>query len=92
HEEPVSVRYNETTATLDISVYPNPATDYVNIGNPSLQFEKAEIVGINGNILRTYAQNLNRLGVSGLPDGMYLLRLYAGNVIFVKKIILIYYS
>ncbi|MBI4649006.1 MAG: T9SS type A sorting domain-containing protein, partial [Bacteroidia bacterium] len=88
HEEPVSIRYNETNTTLDISVYPNPATNYVNINNPALKLNKAEIVSINGNVLRSYNKNLNRLDVSDVPAGICLLRLYSNNCIYIEKIII----
>ncbi|MBI4649295.1 MAG: T9SS type A sorting domain-containing protein, partial [Bacteroidia bacterium] len=88
HEEPVSVSYNKTTATFDIALYPNPATDFVNINSVSLQFEKAEIVGINGAVLRSYNKNLNRLDMSDVPAGVCLLRLYSNNCIYIEKIVI----
>ncbi|MFA4851532.1 MAG: T9SS type A sorting domain-containing protein [Bacteroidales bacterium] len=87
-EEPVSVVYNEENTSLEITVYPNPATNYVNIGYPPMQFEKVEIVSINGKILRTYNGNQNSLDVSGLASGVYFLKLDAGNMVYVKRVII----
>ena len=88
HEDPVSVVYNEDNTSLEITVYPNPATDYVNIGYPLMQFEKVEIVSIKGRVLRTFNGNQNILDVSGLASGVYLLKLDAGKMIYVKRIII----
>ncbi|MGC9331464.1 MAG: SBBP repeat-containing protein [Bacteroidales bacterium] len=85
-EEPVSVDKKKTS--LEINVYPNPATDYINIGQTLQHIEKAEIIGINGDVLRSYDTDLDRLDVFGLAKGIYLLKLYAGNVTFVSKIVI----
>ncbi|MBI4646883.1 MAG: T9SS type A sorting domain-containing protein, partial [Bacteroidia bacterium] len=88
HEEPVSVEYNGVSSTIDISVFPNPAADFVNVKDLSVQPEKAELVSTDGKVQRVYNQDIDKLDVSNLQGGVYMLRLYTGNVIFVQKVVI----
>lgn len=54
-----------------ISVYPNPATDIINIVG---DYENVKIMDINGQFLKINVKN-NQIDVSNLPNGMYLLKI-----------------
>ncbi len=59
-----------------ISIYPNPAADYISINNRGdNDIVKIELLNLSGQILKQYDGNLNYISLSGINDGMYLLRL-----------------
>jgi Secretion system C-terminal sorting domain/Pregnancy-associated plasma protein-A len=68
-------------SSIDIS--PNPAYNYITInGLNSSQIYKAELISINGNILRTETiKNSEELDISSLNPGFYILKLYSNNQI-----------
>lgn len=79
----------DTVLNENVSVYPNPATDILNIvGNDIVSVKNIMILDITGKLVHqgSFTQNLN---VSSFPRGLYLLRLESetGGVL-VKKIIL----
>ena len=57
------------------AVYPNPTSDYLYITGKNATPEKIEIYSITGNVLGTY-QNTERIDVSRLQTGIYLLKLH----------------
>lgn len=76
-----------------LEVYPNPASDYVNIRFKSSNTDKISlrIMDISGRVYKTmYWKNTNyineQLGIGSLPPGMYLTELMQGNYKSVKKI------
>lgn len=54
-----------------IFVYPNPSADFVNF---STNAQVVEVVNVFGQILKS-VMNVNKVDLSGLEDGVYLLRL-----------------
>lgn len=72
-------------------VYPNPATNYINIqtqtpsANRSLvhPLTKINIYSKNGNLIRTYqtSENTSQMNVSDLQEGRYILRIEKANMI-----------
>ncbi len=73
--EPISLV--DSLATLgtsdlkDISIYPNPATDYINILNVKHKIEKVAIFDLTGKQMITDTKQ--KINVSSLPSGVYLL-------------------
>jgi len=68
----------------DISVYPNPATDILNIDS---QFNYVEIINTNGKLVRS-AKNVKAINISQLRQGIYMVRLYQkGKVVKSGKFI-----
>jgi len=73
-----------------ISIYPNPATDFVtlHIDQPEL-FQKYEITNLNGDIIATdiiYNHNTT-LSTENLAAGVYLVRLISFDKIIVEKLV-----
>jgi hypothetical protein len=75
-----------------IEVYPNPATDELNIRQPenNLQECKLFIIALTGEIMKTIDINpvqLNTINISDLPMGMYLLQFICQQKSYYEKLI-----
>lgn len=77
---------SEAEATV-VSIYPNPASQYINLNSqaPIREVLLSDMFGKQ--LLRTNAtQGTNRISVDHLPAGLYMLRLITDNGILDKKI------
>ena len=75
----------------NLTVFPNPATDYINIDVPTSQNPlHIALYSIDGKLLRTQTHpGTNRLSTYGLADGIYYLHIrFANHATLVKKIII----
>lgn len=75
------------TAKGEFTVFPNPATNYVNVKftDKNIHLKTAEITTVSGTKLASY-NNQNSIDVSQLPNGMYLLTLRTDNGSFTSKL------
>lgn len=73
------------------SIYPNPATDIVNITNTeNLSINQIEVYDLSGKLINSQTFNVapvTRLNVENLPSGSYILHLKTNEGIAVKKLI-----
>jgi len=77
----------ESKETIFI-VYPNPTTDVVEINTNSQQNLVLEISDLTGRLISKYDFRSNmELDLSGLPDGIYLMKAIDGHSMEIKKII-----
>lgn len=67
----------------EISVYPNPADDIVNVVGDS---KKIELIEINGQLMEIEVKN-KQIDISNLPSGVYLMRIESSEGIHYKKLI-----
>lgn len=74
------------TADTHLSVYPNPTEDALLIDGAE-QDTPISIFSMSGNLVQTQtaAQGSNKIDVSTLPDGLYVLRLGSETFKFTKK-------
>ena len=71
----------------DIKVYPNPAKNSINVSsNEKIDF--LELYSILGKLILTEDKTTNKLDVSGLNTGVYLLTIYSEKNRVVKKVII----
>jgi hypothetical protein len=86
----VSVVDEVTQPTINISVYPNPVTSLLNIKSDSSDPFRAEVIDLQGNIVREQAfeNGQGQVDLSNLSDEIYILGIYDkdGNKIKVFKI------
>ena len=72
-------------------VYPNPASNYIRVQHPET-INSIEITDLSGRVLEKYSASslLNKdvISLSGLKNGVYLLKLKVGNVVEVSKLII----
>ena len=61
-------------------IYPNPTKDFVTLQvSPDTQFVKAELYDTSGRLLLTAESDVTQIGISHLPQGQYVLKLYDAN-------------
>lgn len=80
--EVLSIENNELQ---ELSIYPNPASDKVNIvsNDPIDNIEVYDILGKQVKTLR----GINEIDVSNLNSGIYLFKIWIGNKVQTKKIV-----
>jgi len=73
----------------NISIFPNPAKNYIQIQANSLDIEKYNIFDINGKIIKqiNYTSNNNIIDISNLPYGVYILNIVTKNTVINNKFI-----
>ena len=82
------------TARIDgefkITIYPNPATDVLNIESGEIEIKEIIIQNAGGHelIRKTISNNQKRLDTSSFPASMYFVKVVGtNNQIFVKRFI-----
>lgn len=79
-----------TYSKVDIKIYPNPATDYIEFQNKNGQVHRLVIYNLVGRPMRKLVANTgkNWYNISELSKGMYLIQLLnkSGGVITTKRI------
>jgi len=71
----------------EINMFPNPATDILNITNPRNDISEIQVFDINGNLIINKNENLNQIDVSTLNAGIYLVELTSNQKKNTKKLI-----
>lgn len=77
---------NETIADGNISIYPNPVKDIIHFDTQE-NVIKVEVYDIAGRILSSNSVNDNKLNLSDLQTGNYILKAYTESSIINTKII-----
>ena len=73
----------------EIKLYPNPANDYINIDLPSVS-GNISIVNITGKTIlkKDIRSSVERIDLSDLNSGIYLVRIQDGPAVLTKKLII----
>jgi hypothetical protein len=69
----------------DINIFPNPTTGELFI--EGLEAERVDIFSNTGQLVRSVAQPGNRLDMSGLPAGMYMLRMESKDSVYSARVV-----
>ena len=69
---------------MSISVYPNPATNSVNVMGEGIQ--QVQILDMDGRTIMTFNEG-GQLGIGSLANGIYLVRIVTDNGVQMNKII-----
>ncbi len=84
------VGLEETLPTLDLSVSPNPATDYINVKAEGVSQATVKVVDILGNIVREEkVQGQKKIDVLDLNNGVYFVVLESEGLKPVNKKIIV---
>lgn len=89
----LEVEVTSTLSTKDVllsklSIYPNPAQDYIQIESNDIQISSVEMYSLIGEkIMSENKLNDNKLNVSDLSSGVYLLKVNASEGSLVKKVV-----
>ena len=82
----LSARHAAAQSEPSLHVYPNPASDFVDVfvGEGNCQ---AEIIDMNGRVVMSVSLNntINRIAINNLPNGTYILRVNGESRKFVKQ-------
>lgn len=77
---------SESLSELEQFSFQNPANEYVNI-NSTIAIDKVEIYSLLGNFISSTNIETNKVAITNLSKGVYLLAVYSGNQKSVKKLI-----
>ena len=69
---------------MNISVYPNPATNSINVIGEGIQ--QVQILDIDGRTIMTFNEG-GQLGIGSLANGIYLVRIVTDNGVQMNKIV-----
>ena len=88
----VRVYQNTALSTDEINAYafkvfPNPASTQINI-TANQTIDKVELYNIIGNLILDKSVNVNKLEVSSLNKGIYLLKIYSETKEIIKKLVI----
>jgi len=78
------VRTQEIPAGNDISVYPNPTNNFINIKNLPGNVDKIELVDSYGKVIQLF-QAMDKIPVSNLSPGVYFLRFLSDQKVMVAR-------
>ena len=70
-----------------LRVCPNPATDFIDVYVKQQDGGRAEIFDVNGKVVKSVQlkNEVNRIAISDLPQGVYVLRVNGESRKFVKQ-------
>ena len=85
-DTPITVKSNHIQTEPSVRVCPNPATDYIDVF-VNQEDDQAEIIDLNGKVVMTVQlkNEVNRISISDLPKGMYMIRANGEVRKFVKQ-------
>jgi len=81
---------NDLMEADDFKVYPNPFNDFITIKNNSQSSQKIkgiEILSINGAILKCFNSNFDKLNITDLTPGIYILKINTDNKSHLIKVV-----
>jgi hypothetical protein len=79
---------NENFSKSNFAVYPNPATDVINISNVNnLEITKSTISDVNGRIVKQISSSLNAINVGDLSAGVYFLNVTTTEGVGITKFV-----
>ena len=76
---------------LTLKIFPNPATNQIIIQTPETMFPfKLDIYDVKGETVKelVITQNNTIVDVQGIPDGLYLFKIFNQNTLVTKKIVI----
>jgi hypothetical protein len=86
-EEELLSSTNNVKNTIELEIYPNPATDRIYIKSDHA-FETAAIVAMNGQKTNAVINKDKSIDVSNLNSGIYILNLFTNDKMITKKFII----
>ena len=84
-EDYFSFLLNQSVKSKNLQIYPNPFSDIIHING--MLAKRIEITDINGNIIMTELQNLNRIDLSSLKPGIYFVSIFSDNNKWTEKLV-----
>lgn len=89
---PVAIELTESAMISDepvVSIYPNPASDLLNVEvSVAAKVMLFDMSGKRVMLNKTESNEKHQLNVSGLADGIYMLKVYNDEFVSVKKVVI----
>lgn len=76
--------YNELETVTNVSIFPNPASNYIEINGLTLG-EEIKIYNILGEFVTSLQYDASKIDLSNFANGMYIIKTSSGNLKFVKE-------
>ena len=76
-------------ASANFTIYPNPATDLININAGSLQFNSIQITDLNGRVVKSIiidAVSSTQINIQDLNTGLYMMSVFTNEGVGTSKI------
>ena len=87
----INIAINNIENTLNYIIYPNPADQFINIENNNQPITYFKITNVTGQIIysanKINADNLTKINISGLSNGVYYLSATINDQIIANKFI-----
>jgi len=82
-----SIGIVQQTNDINLSIYPNPVTNKLTIGNNEIKINTISILNITGGVVKTTTENTNVIDVSNLTKGIYFVQIHTDNGLVRKKFV-----
>lgn len=70
-----------------IMLYPNPVKDFLIIQSPDVELEKIEVYDVQGNQVKSFSKDLEKIDMQAFGNGVYFLKIYGEQGVSLKKIV-----
>ncbi|MFT4848392.1 MAG: beta-glucanase (GH16 family) [Sediminicola sp.] len=77
----------EDTFAEKFVIYPNPASDSIAI-NTTEDIDRIQLYSVLGELVINNENTTNHIAISQLRSGLYLLKIYSGNNVVTKKVVI----
>ena len=78
---------SEAFTLSGVTMYPNPATDILNIQSDTEELTKVSITDLNGRIVKEVSNNLSQISLENLAKGIYMVTIESATAKKVEKLI-----
>ncbi len=76
----------ENNGLSEIKIFPNPVKDILTISGAG-KIQKTVVYAMDGKLVKAQLHNLEQIDFSGIPKGIYLVKIYCEKGVVTKKII-----
>ena len=84
-EEEILSTENYIKNEIEINVYPNPTNNRITVDS-DVKIESVQLIGMNGQIINKQLDNNNRIDLSELTSGVYILNIFTNEGVVRKRI------
>jgi len=77
----------DINGNFEVSVYPNPTSDYITIKSPS-KITEVKMYDMLGKLILTNTKSTDKINVSSLQTGAYILKIYSDKGQQIKRLII----
>ena len=83
-----STLFNNTFNTKELTIYPNPTNNLLQLQEPlKIYFEKIIVIDSTGKTVIEQTQNTTQVNVERLASGIYIIKAFTAEEIFVSKFV-----